>query len=135
LIGVVTLLLLLAFSWDTRRALRSARRELLAVTNANEFLRKTLGEMTIASTAKDRQIDRLQNSPCEGQDKSPPGVRAGDAQPFRAILVVLPQGLAECKLASIGNIPSIQPVMKTTQFEAHDSGDRSPCRTHINARD
>ena len=41
-IGGLTLVLSLAFSWSTRRDLQSARRELTAVTKANDFLRKTL---------------------------------------------------------------------------------------------
>lgn len=62
--GSLALALSLAFSWNARRELQSARGELLAVTNANEFLKKTLGDLTIAITAKDREIDRLQHSAC-----------------------------------------------------------------------
>jgi hypothetical protein len=40
------------------------RQELQTVTAANLSLRKMLGEMTIAMTEKDRQIDRLAGSPC-----------------------------------------------------------------------
>jgi hypothetical protein len=47
---------------------------LLVVTKANESLKKTLGEMTIAITAKDKEIDRLQRSACSGQEKARPRV-------------------------------------------------------------
>jgi len=44
--------------------LSRARQELRVVTGANDFLRKTLGEMTIAITEKEKQIDRLSQLPC-----------------------------------------------------------------------
>jgi hypothetical protein len=44
-----------------------ARRELQAVTAANEFLRKTLGDLTIAIAEKDRELDRLAGFPCDGE--------------------------------------------------------------------
>jgi hypothetical protein len=52
--------------------LRGAERELRSIISANEFLKKTLGEMTVAMAAKDRQIDRLERAGCAGQDKVPP---------------------------------------------------------------
>jgi hypothetical protein len=70
LIGGLTILFSLA--WSARRDLQSARRELAAVTKANDFLRKTLSDMTIAISAKEREIDRLQQSPCAGQEKAQP---------------------------------------------------------------
>jgi hypothetical protein len=51
--------------------LQAARRELGSLTSANDFLRKTLGEMAKAITAKDKQIDRLENGDCNGHDKLP----------------------------------------------------------------
>jgi hypothetical protein len=56
------------------RDLHLVRRELVTATNANEFLKRTLGEMTIAITAKDRQIDSLQHSRCKVQDKAQPSL-------------------------------------------------------------
>jgi hypothetical protein len=53
--------------------LRTVRRELLSVTKANELLKKTLGDMTVAITAKDREIDRLRDSGCDGQERTRPG--------------------------------------------------------------
>jgi hypothetical protein len=44
------------------------------VTKANDFLRKTLGDMTIAITTKDREIDRLRHSACAGREKAQPAV-------------------------------------------------------------
>lgn len=58
-IAGLTLLLYLTVWWQARRELDAVRRELQAVTAANVFLKKTLGEMTITITAKDREIDRL----------------------------------------------------------------------------
>ena len=56
-------------------------------------------------------------------------------QPFRAIFAILSQGLAEHELPTIRKIPGIQPVMKAPRLEAHDSGDRRPCRAGVNTRD
>src|SRR5579872_5411557 len=60
-------------------------------------------------------------------------VHAG--QPFRAILAIFPQGLAEHKLAPIGEISGIQPVMKAPRFETHHTCDRRPRRARVDARD
>ena len=60
----LALLLSLAVWRQARRELDAVRRELQAVTEANIFLKKTLGDMTIAITAKDREIDRLEHAPC-----------------------------------------------------------------------
>ncbi len=70
--GLLVLLSLAAWL-NTMRQLNAARQEMAAVTSANELLRKTLGEMAIAITAKDRQIDRLEHSACSGQAKPKPG--------------------------------------------------------------
>jgi hypothetical protein len=40
------------------------RLELQKITAANDFLRKQLGEMTIALTSKEKEIDRLEQSQC-----------------------------------------------------------------------
>ena len=40
------------------------RQELQKVTAANDFLRKSLGDMTIALTAKQKEIDRLEQAGC-----------------------------------------------------------------------
>jgi hypothetical protein len=67
----LVLLASLAVWWHTRRELAVVRRELQTVSAANLFLKKTLGDMTIAITAKDREIDRLERAPCNGQDTRP----------------------------------------------------------------
>ena len=69
----LALLASLAVWWHTRRELNAVRRELQAVSAANLFLKKTLGDMTVAITAKEKEIDRLEHSPCNGQDKARPG--------------------------------------------------------------
>lgn len=46
-----------------------ARQELQAITAANNSLRKTLGEMAVAITKKDREIDRLGQALCGGEEK------------------------------------------------------------------
>ena len=51
--------------------LQAARRDLLAVTAANDFLKKTLGDMTIAITAKEKEIDRLEHTGCGVPEKAP----------------------------------------------------------------
>ena len=94
--GGWALVLSIAFGWESKRGFPSARQELVAVTTANEFLKRTLSDMTIAITAKDREIDRLRQSACDGQKARPvvpmrPGrnkasesaaVRAGNNQPI-----------------------------------------------------
>lgn len=74
LVGGMALLLSLAFSWNARRELQSVQREVITVTKVNESLRKTLGDMTVAITAKDREIDRLLQSACDVPGKARPGV-------------------------------------------------------------
>jgi hypothetical protein len=56
--------------------LQAARQELRSVAEANEFLKKTLGEMTVAIASKDREIDRLEQAGCDGQPKAPPAAHA-----------------------------------------------------------
>jgi len=55
LVGGLALTLSLARSWNDRQ-------ELEKVTAANDFLRKDLGELTLAITAKDKEIDRLRQN-------------------------------------------------------------------------
>jgi hypothetical protein len=49
------------------------RQELRAVTAANETLRKSLGDMTIAIVEKDRVIARWEQSSCGAEEKSQAG--------------------------------------------------------------
>jgi hypothetical protein len=69
--GGLTLMLALASSWRDRQ-------ELQKVTAANDFLRKSLGEMSIAITAKEKEIDRLEQAGCApaAADGSGKGARA-----------------------------------------------------------
>jgi hypothetical protein len=71
--AVLALLASLAALWHIRRELNEVRRELQTVTAANIFLKKTLGDMTIAITAKDGEIDRLEHTPCNGREQMRPG--------------------------------------------------------------
>jgi hypothetical protein len=69
-IGLTSALALaLAFSlatyWRASHALRTA-------TSANEFLKKTVGEMAVAISAKDREIDRLIKVPCQEKREAEP---------------------------------------------------------------
>ncbi|MGA2882951.1 MAG: hypothetical protein ABSG13_28725 [Bryobacteraceae bacterium] len=48
----------------------SARQELQIVTAANASVRRTLGELMLAITEKDREIDRLTKSPCNAGERS-----------------------------------------------------------------
>ena len=65
----LALILSLAVWRNARQDAQTARRELLALTTANEFLRKTLADMTVAMATKDREIDRLERRACDGQEK------------------------------------------------------------------
>lgn len=74
LIGGLALISSIVFGWKSRRELQSAGLEIVLVTRANEFLKKTLGDMTVAIAEKEREIDRLQRSGCDWQEKAQPGV-------------------------------------------------------------
>jgi hypothetical protein len=69
LIGGAALILSLMSSWNDRQ-------ELQKVTAANDSLRRSLGEMTIALTSKDKEIDRLEQTPCPQEKKPAKGPRA-----------------------------------------------------------
>ena len=73
LIAGLSLIFCVVTSLRASRELRAVRRELFLVTKANELLKKTLGDMTVAITAKDREIDRLRDSQCDGQERGGPG--------------------------------------------------------------
>jgi hypothetical protein len=73
LIAGSSLILCVVASLRDHRELRAVRRELLLVTKANALLKMTLGDMTVAITAKDREIDRLRDSGCDGQERTRPG--------------------------------------------------------------
>jgi hypothetical protein len=76
----LALVLSLADCWKSTRELQAARQEVRAVTTANEFLKETLGEMTLAMTAKEKEIDRLENAGCGGREKGRPGVPMAPAR-------------------------------------------------------
>jgi hypothetical protein len=63
----VALMVSFTLGWKTYRDMH---RELYAVTDANRILRNTVGELTIAITARDKEIDRLSSSSCEAQGKA-----------------------------------------------------------------
>ena len=73
MIAGLSLIFCVVVSLRDGRELRTVRRELLSVTNANELLKKTLGDMTVAITAKDREIDRLRDSGCDRRERTRPG--------------------------------------------------------------
>jgi hypothetical protein len=70
LVGLALIFSLGAVCWKTRGDLQAARRELLALTTANDLLRKTLGDMTVAIAAKDKEIDRLGPAGCDEHQKA-----------------------------------------------------------------
>ncbi len=72
LLAGVALMVAVAVCVESRRQLLDVQRQLQGVTAANEFLKKTLGEMTVSIAAKDRQIDRLEHAGCDGQGQTPP---------------------------------------------------------------
>ena len=68
------LMLLLCLAWGLSVATWwRGRQELQAVTAANDSVRKTLGDMTLAMAEKDREIGRLSALPCATGEKSPVG--------------------------------------------------------------
>jgi hypothetical protein len=64
----LALFISLALCMSVATWLRSWR-ELQAETAANVLLRKTLGELTVAIAAKDREIDRMTKSSCDSNKK------------------------------------------------------------------
>ena len=72
----IALLLSLATSWKVQR---DVDRELRIITGANELLRKTLGDLTVAITEKNKEIERLGNSSCDGDNQKRPSVPSGPA--------------------------------------------------------
>lgn len=67
----IALIVSLATSWKVQKDMQH---ELRIITGANGLLRKTLGELTIALTEKDKQIERLGNSSCDGDNQKRPFV-------------------------------------------------------------
>jgi hypothetical protein len=47
-----------------------ARQDLQIVTAANASVRKTLGDLMVAITQRERDIDRLTKSPCNADERS-----------------------------------------------------------------
>jgi hypothetical protein len=66
--AIAALLLALSVGFNTYSKVRA---ELQSATESNRFLRKTIGDMTVAMTEKDKEIDRLSGVPC----RSPDGLR------------------------------------------------------------
>jgi hypothetical protein len=79
--GAVVVLGAASLALKVRQDLQSARQELHSAVAANEFLRKTLGDMSRAIAAKDRQIDLLERGSCEGGQKMGPGKALQGATP------------------------------------------------------
>jgi hypothetical protein len=69
-----------------RKTQRELQQELHTITDANSVLRETLGNLTLAITDKDKQIDRLLGSSCPAPEESRPDVRPvpRSLQPDRA---------------------------------------------------
>jgi hypothetical protein len=63
-LGVVFILCLVIF-WRVRQEMGHMKQELHEVTDANEVLKTNLGELTIAITQREAEIDRLRSSTCE----------------------------------------------------------------------
>jgi hypothetical protein len=82
------------------------RRELRAATTANDFLRKTLGGMTVAITTKDREIDRLKLAGCERQEKPQPGVSGRPDQAGKVARAHMPDISGMCARISLARFPS-----------------------------
>jgi hypothetical protein len=61
----LALVVSLTISWRTRREFGQMKQELHHVTDANDVLRKTLGDLTVAITQRQEEIDRLHSLPCK----------------------------------------------------------------------
>ena len=62
-----------------RKTQRELQQQLHTVTDANSALRETLGDLTVAITKKEQEIDRLQSS-CRTQPEGPDS-RSGPLPP------------------------------------------------------
>lgn len=60
---------LFSLSWKTQRELNALKQTQHQITDANEDLKKTLGELTIAITQKEKEIDKLHESSCISPEK------------------------------------------------------------------
>jgi hypothetical protein len=76
LTGVLGLAFILSFadSWRTRRSLSQMTQELHQITDANDGLRKTVGELTVAITQREQEIDRLHSLPCKSPQEEQHGL-------------------------------------------------------------
>jgi len=81
LLAAAAVMACVAVSVKSMRDLDAAREELKSIAKANEFLKKTLGDMTVAMAAKDKQIDSLEHGGCTGPHTAPPPSAA--APPLR----------------------------------------------------
>ncbi len=59
-----------------RKTQRDLQQQLHAVTEANNTLRGTLGELTVAITKKDREIDRLYGGCKEEEEQARPNFQS-----------------------------------------------------------
>jgi hypothetical protein len=64
LLTVILGLALVAVIYRSEKKQQSSAQELLELKDANDVLRKTLGEMTVEMTKKEKQIDELNHSTC-----------------------------------------------------------------------
>lgn len=68
LIAPLALVAIISLTVSLNASLRKQRdltRELHELTDANQVLRRTLGDMTVAVTDKEKQIDRMLESSCQ----------------------------------------------------------------------
>jgi hypothetical protein len=90
----VALVVSLGIGWKIRRDMRQ---EILVLSDANGILRQTLGELTTAITAKEKQIDSLSQSPC---GRSEPSGRTGG----RSFLHPAPRPPAPARLERVNHV-------------------------------
>ncbi len=86
-IAVLTALMLIASAAVALKGwieLRAVRQDLRTAAEANDFLRKTVGNMTVALAGKDREIDRLTRSQCEIQVGDGAEPKPGACAPSKA---------------------------------------------------
>lgn len=76
LTGVLGLAFIFSFadSWRTRRSLSQMTQEVHQITDANDGLRKTVGELAVTITQREREIDRLHSLPCKSPEEEQHGL-------------------------------------------------------------
>lgn len=72
ILTVIIALALVVLALNSERKEQDLAHEILVLTDANDGLRNTLGDLTIAITQKEKQIDDLRSLPCKDTPEAKP---------------------------------------------------------------